>query len=195
VSVDDIHSSGEQALREHALGEVTWRDIEDLGLLLAGGLPSACGEPSFDRIVGVSRGGLVPAVLLASHLGVKRLETVQVRLYEANRKLDAPVVLGALPGQAGPSGTPSRTLIVDEMVDSGTTLRHLAGLFPRAHLAALVARTQEAPDAPVHGLHALALATPGGERPVWVARCLPTDRWILFPWSPAEDRQAAGEAP
>jgi len=181
--------------RDPGEGLLDWAAIDLLGRRLAEGLVSLAGDGHFDRVIGVSRGGLIPATLVACHLGVKRLETVQVRLYEGSIKLEDPLILGRVPTREGPGGDASRTLIVDEMVDSGTTLRHLATLFPEATFAVLVARAPATPLPCAHGLRRWPLDSLGGERHVWVARTLPTEHWVLFPWSPEEDRAGGVEAP
>jgi xanthine phosphoribosyltransferase len=178
-----------------ARDELGWADVERLAGVLAAQVAGAAGVQGFDRVLGVARGGLVPAVLLACHLGVKQLESVQVRLYDGARRLPAPRLLGPAPASAGPSGDPARTLVVDEIFDSGATMSHLHRLLPRATLCALVAR--HAPDRPVrtHGdLRGYACAAdPTGATIVWAVEAIETDAWILFPWSPPEDR-AAGTA-
>ncbi len=171
---------------------VTWQDVDAWSRDLAARLPAVCGVAAFDRVVGIARGGLVPAVLVATHLGVKRIESVQVRLYDGGTKLPQPTLIGAAPSRAGPSGDGNRTLLVDEIVDSGETLRFLAGLYPEAHRAALVMReTQQAlPQRFGLGWRPDDASAADGQG-VWVASRLATDRWVIFPWSPAEDRDRA----
>lgn len=171
---------------------VTWQDVDAWSRDLAARLPAACGVAAFDRVVGIARGGLVPAVLVATHLDVKRIESVQVRLYDGRTKLPEPVLVGTAPSACGASGDGRQTLIVDEIVDSGETLRFLAGLYPEAIRAALVMREIEQPLAQRSGLgwRPDEAGSPSG-RGVWVARGMATDRWVLFPWSPAEDRDGA----
>ncbi len=169
-----------------------WDDVSRLAARLASSISAATGVQSFDRIIGVARGGLVPAVLVASQLGVKRVETVQVRLYDGAVRLDAPRVVGVLPAPAGPSGDPTRTLVVDEILDSGATLRFLQTSLPEARYGALVARQASEGAATDTGLLRCTLAPEEGPppRPVWVATGIVTEAWVLFPWSPPEDLAA-----
>ena len=172
--------------------DLSWATVADLAGQLATGLASVAGPAGFDRVVGVARGGLVPAVLVAAHLGVKRLESIQVRLYEGRLRLAEPVLVGGGVVAPGPSGDPARTLIVDEMVDSGSTLAFLQARYPAATFAALVARRARALGPPRHGL--LGCRAGQGSSPVWVVRNLETDAWILFPWSPPEDVEAGASS-
>ena len=175
---------------------IGWDDVEACTRLLAERLPAACGVEAFDRILAVARGGLVPAGLLAGRLGVKRVESVQVRFYDGDLRLVAPTLLGGVPPPSGPGGDPRRTLLIDELVDSGGTMRYLGALFPAAQRATLLARATGAVPPSRHGLIPWGGAgDDAAPHPVWVARAIPTERWILFPWSSAEDVAAGGAKP
>ena len=174
--------------------DLSWDDVERLTGVLAAHLPTEASGPAarprvFDRIVGVARGGLIPAVLLASKLEIKQLESVQVRLYEGTTKLDAPAIVGGRPAASGPSGDPARTLVVDEILDSGTTLRFLRDFYPEACFAVLLGR--RAAERGERSGALTAIPCGAGSPPVWVAGGLDSDDWVLFPWSPPEDRAAA----
>jgi xanthine phosphoribosyltransferase len=170
--------------------ELTWNDVDRLSAALAQGLPAAVGVDSFDRVVGVSRGGLIPAVLIASHLRVKRIETVQVRLYDGDTRLASPRLFGSPPEAAGPRGDPARTLVVDEIFDSGRTMEFLRAMLPHATFAVLVARETGRSALRRSGSLCAYAATGGGDDVIWAAEGVATDEWILFPWSPPEDRAA-----
>ena len=174
--------------------ELSWEDVQRLTRCLATHLPtesaaSPTGMNAFDRIIGVARGGWIPAVLLASELEIKQLESIQVRLYEGTTKLDAPVIVGGRPATVGPSGDPTRTLVVDEILDSGTTLRFLRDFYPEACFAVLLGR--RAAERGVREGTLTALPCGDGSPPVWVADGVESDDWILSPGSPLEDRLAA----
>lgn len=168
--------------------DLTWQDVERLAEALAEHVQAAAGVAPFDRVVGIARGGLIPAALLAALLDVKRVETFQMQFYEGSSRSDVPRRVGAAPLRVGPSGDPARTLVVDEIMDSGETMRCVRELLPGATLAVLVARNAGTPVETTSGLSAFALDEEQGR--VWTAAVLKTDAWILFPWSPDEDRRA-----
>ena len=165
-----------------------WGRIEALVTRLVTGLHAA--HPAgFDRVVGVARGGLVPAALLAQVAGIKQLESIQVLLYEGTVKHDAPRFLGGRPAAAGPSGDPGRTLIVDEILDTGETIEALAALYPDAVYAVLLGRHARERGTTAYDLLRVPTSEAGPD--VWVADTVAGDAWVLFPWSPAEDRGGA----
>ena len=118
----------------------------------------------FRGIVAISRGGLIPAAIVARELECRLVETVSVASYagEAGTQ-SSPVVLK--PPSAAGDGT--GFVIVDDLVDTGVTARLVRSLLPHAHLACLYAK-------------------PAGktEADYFVAE-MPQDTWILFPWDTA----------
>lgn len=119
-------------------------------------------------IVAVTRGGLIPAAIVARELDVRLVESVSVRTYGGERRgtladeqaMDEPVVLK--PPVAAGDG--DGFLIVDDLVDTGTTARLVRGLLPRAHFACVYAK-------------------PAGRTGVdtFVTE-VSQDTWIMFPW-------------
>lgn len=71
--------------------------------------------PSIMRVVGVSRGGLIPATLLSHKFGVP-LEVITCSSYTGTSRTTDPVVVGWKPEFNDP-----RTLVVDDILDSGDT--------------------------------------------------------------------------
>ena len=122
----------------------------------------------FAGIVAITRGGLIPAAIIARELDVRLVESVSVVGYAAGSsgtvrigpKGGDPVVI-KLPAAAG-DGT--GYLIVDDLVDTGATARVVRGLLPRAHFAAVYAK-------------------PAGRDTVdtFITE-VSQDTWILFPW-------------
>ncbi|MDA1193552.1 MAG: phosphoribosyltransferase family protein [Planctomycetota bacterium] len=165
---------------------VSWSAIDRQAEDLAAALRRRPEGGIFDRVIAVSRGGLVPAALLAAHLGVRRVESVQVQAYDGTERLSELRLLGAAPVAAGPSGDPRQTLVVDEMCDSGRTGAFLHELLPQACQAALVGR------GPAHDRPQVRSLGGGGQ--IWLATSVEGSAWLVFPWSPAEDRLgSAGE--
>jgi xanthine phosphoribosyltransferase len=122
----------------------------------------------FAGIVAITRGGLIPAAIIARELDVRLVESVSIVTYAAGssgtlieeERGRAPAVIKS-PVAAG-DGT--GFLIVDDLVDTGTTARMVRGLLPQAHFAAVYAK-------------------PAGRDTVdtFITE-VSQDTWILFPW-------------
>ena len=119
-----------------------------------------------DIVLGIARGGLVPASSLAYGLGCKNLFAVNVEFYTGEgTTLEAPVML---PPFLQPSELDdARVLVVDDVADTGKTLQ-LVMDFCQGHVAE--ARSTVLYQKPTTVLEADL---------VWRR----TDRWIDFPWS------------
>ncbi|MGC1409578.1 MAG: xanthine phosphoribosyltransferase [Acetobacteraceae bacterium] len=122
----------------------------------------------FAGIVAITRGGLIPAAIIARELDVRLVESVSIVSYAAGgagslieeEHSGVPTVIK--PPAAAGDGT--GYLIVDDLVDTGATARVVRGLLPRAHFAAVYAK-------------------PAGRDTVdtFVTE-VSQDTWILFPW-------------
>jgi xanthine phosphoribosyltransferase len=111
----------------------------------------------FHGIVAVTRGGLVPAAIVARELDIRLVDTVCIASYDDRAQ-------GALQVLKGVSGDGAGWLIVDDLVDSGATARAVRTMLPKAHFATIYAK-------------------PAGRRLVdtFVTE-VSQDTWILFPW-------------
>ncbi|HEX3403070.1 MAG TPA: xanthine phosphoribosyltransferase [Acetobacteraceae bacterium] len=122
----------------------------------------------FNGVVAITRGGLIPAAIIARELDLRLVETVSIVTYAAasggtlieEERRGPPVVIK--PPAAAGDGT--GFLIVDDLVDTGATARMVRALLPRAHFAAVYAK-------------------PAGRVTVdsFVTE-VSQDTWILFPW-------------
>ena len=113
----------------------------------------------FKGIVAITRGGMIPAAIIARELECRMIESVSVVTYDEENRGE-PVVIK--PPTAAGDGT--GFLIVDDLVDTGTTARVVRALLPHAHFAAIYAK-------------------PAG-RPLvdtFITE-VSQDTWILFPW-------------
>ncbi len=97
------------------------------------------GAGPFQAVVAVTRGGLVPAAVVARELGIRVIETVCVASYDYDKQGRVQVlktVGGAILGENGGEGV----LIVDDLVDTGATARVVREMLPKAHFAAVYAK-------------------------------------------------------
>ena len=93
----------------------------------------------FSAVVAVTRGGLVPAAVVARELGIRVIETVCVASYEYDKQGEIQVLKSIASGIAGKDGGKG-VLIVDDLVDTGATARVVREMLPKAHFATVYAK-------------------------------------------------------
>lgn len=111
----------------------------------------------WQRIVAITRGGLVPAAIVSRELEVRLVDTICVSSYDHQAQGDL-TILKTIEGDG------ENTLIVDDLVDTGKTAKVVRDMLPKAHLATVYAK-------------------PAG-RPLvdtFVTE-VSQDTWIHFPW-------------
>ncbi len=123
------------------------------------------GEGHWEAIVSITRGGLVPAAIVARELGIRKIETVCVASYDYKDQGDISVLKGVsdeITNIGGGEG--AGVLIVDDLVDTGKTARVVRDLLPKAHFATVYAKPAGRPlvDTFVTGVS--------------------QDTWIYLPW-------------
>jgi len=141
---------------------VSWdqfhRDSRALAWRLSGAGP-------FEAIVCITRGGLVPAAIVARELGIRVIETVCVASYDHTRQADVKIlkdVAASVIAHGGGEG--AGVLIVDDLVDTGQTAKAVRGILPRAHFAAVYAKPMGRPMVDTFITE------------------VSQDTWIYFPW-------------
>src|SRR5258708_5985761 len=117
---------------------VSWdqfhRDARALAWRLAGAGP-------FQAIVCVTRGGLVPAAIVARELGIRLIETVCVSSYNHITQGEVNVLKDVARSIVGIGGGRGKgVLIVDDLVDTGTTAKVVRELLPDAPFATVYAK-------------------------------------------------------
>ena len=144
---------------------VSWdqmhRDSRALAWRLDGKGPDA---GAWKAVVGITRGGLVPAMIVARELDIRRVDTISIKSYN-HQTQGAPQVIKA--PQADLMGDGSGILIVDDLVDSGKTLEVVRKLYPKAHFATVYAKPSGKPQVDSYITE------------------VSQDTWIFFPWDMA----------
>lgn len=112
-------------------------------------------------MVAITRGGLIPSAIIARELDCRLIETVSVVTYDEEQRGEPRVVkapAAALESQG------AGWLLIDDLVDTGTTARVVRAMLPKAHFATVYAK-------------------PGGKPTVdtFITE-VSQDTWILFPW-------------
>jgi len=135
---------------------VTWEELHRNAKALAWRLVEA---GPFKGIVAVTRGGLVPAAVVARELEIRLIDTLCITSYDEREQGKLSVLKGASTADKGKDW-----LIIDDLVDTGRTAKEVRKLLPQAHFATVYAK-------------------PAG-RPLvdtFITE-VSQDTWILFPW-------------
>jgi xanthine phosphoribosyltransferase len=142
---------------------VSWdqfhRDARALAWRLAG-------AGSFQAVVCITRGGLVPAAIVARELEIRVIETVCVASYHDYKTQGESAVLKAIApdvailGGEGGAGV----LFVDDLVDTGRTASIVRQMLPKAHFATVYAKPMGRPMVDTFITE------------------VSQDTWIYFPW-------------
>ncbi len=100
---------------------------------------AAFGGGPFRAVVAVTRGGLVPAAVVARELGIRVIETVCVASYDYDKQGEI-AVLKPISEEISGSDGGAGVLIVDDLVDTGATARVVREMLPKAHFATVYAK-------------------------------------------------------
>ena len=135
---------------------VSWdqlhRDAKALAWRLASGQPWQC-------VVAVTRGGLVPAAIVARELDVRIIDTVCISSYDHQDRRPLEVLK-----RIDDHGLGASMLIVDDLVDTGQTARLVRDMLPNAHFATVYAKPEGRPLVDTFVTE------------------VSQDTWIYFPW-------------
>jgi len=114
-------------------------------------------------IIAITRGGLVPAAILARELDIRLIDTLCVVSYKEGDSGEQSVQ-GTLNVLKGVEGDGEGMLLIDDLVDTGKTARLVRELLPKAHFATIYAK-------------------PAGKPLVdtFITE-VSQDTWIRFPW-------------
>lgn len=136
---------------------VTWNEIHCLSKTLCDNL-RASGK-TWDRLIAVTRGGMVPACLVAREMNIRVIDTISVQSYDHQAQSEAKVL--KMPEGVG---TGKNCLIVDDLSDTGNTFKALRQMLPDATYACLHVK-------------------PAG-KPLtdYYATEVTQDTWIYLPW-------------
>ena len=113
----------------------------------------------WNKIVAVSRGGLLPAGILAYELDIRNVEVVNMSSYDGDKQRSQnDIDIKSFVGEVD-----EHTLVIDDLSDTGNTFRLLRQEFPKAHFAAVYAKSK------------------GKVLVDFYVEEMP-DKWIVFPW-------------
>ena len=115
-------------------------------------------------IIAITRGGLVPAALVARELDIRLIDTICVVSYSAAGAGDDARVQGDLHWLKTVEGDGRDWLLIDDLVDTGKTARAVRDRLPNAYFATLYAKPMGRPLVDTY------------------VREFEQDKWVYFPW-------------
>jgi len=124
----------------------------------------------YKGLIAITRGGLVPAAIVARELELRLIDTICCSTYEKTKRGAKVEVLKGTQAEADKG---EDWLIVDDLVDTGVTAERVRQMLPKAHFATVYAK-------------------PAGKPMVdtFITE-VSQDTWILFPW----DQEAVMSTP
>lgn len=148
----------------------TWRDIQKSCLKIAEKTKAEDFKPEI--IIGVARGGWIPARLLADLLGISKLVSLGISFYSDIAQTEkAPVITQPISDKI----EGKVVLMVDDVADTGQSLKigrdHVARLQPKSLKIATIYKKPWSIIAPDYFTSV-------------------SDAWIVFPWEQAESARS-----
>ena len=135
---------------------VSWEEVHRNSKALAWRLSE---KKPHKGIIAVTRGGLVPAAIVARELDIRLIDTVCVLSYNQKNKGEVNVLKECLIAEDGKDW-----LIIDDLVDTGETIKTIRLKLPNAHYATVYAKPS------------------GREQVDTFITEVSQDTWIYFPW-------------
>ncbi|MBT6094058.1 MAG: xanthine phosphoribosyltransferase [Rhodospirillaceae bacterium] len=138
---------------------VTWTEVHrDTKYLTRKLLPLG----PWKGIIALTRGGLVPAAILAREMEIRVIDTLCISSYDY-QIADGSIEILKTPEDAVKCQGKG-WLLIDDLVDTGTTAKAARGIIPKAHFATVYAKPKglKQVDTYVHDI--------------------PQDVWVFFPW-------------
>ena len=112
---------------------------------------------NWEGIVTITRGGLVPASIIARELEIRVVDTVCISSYDFKDQEDIKILKSVDMDGDG-------WLLIDDLVDTGQTARLVRDMLPKAHFATVYAKPEGRPLVDTYITE------------------VSQDTWILFPW-------------
>lgn len=140
---------------------VSWDQFHRDSRALAWRLSS---EGPYAAIVAITRGGLVPAAIVARELNIRVVDCVAVKSYDHKEQGGIQVLKPVSSSISDLAKSGEKVLIIDDLVDTGATARAVRDMLPGAQLATVYAKPM------------------GRDMVDTFITEVSQDTWIYFPW-------------
>ncbi len=110
-------------------------------------------------IIGIARGGLVPATIVGRELEMRLIDSICVVSYDFQEQSEVKVLKAPELEDEG-----AGWLVIDDLVDTGQTAAKVRELWPKVHIATIFAKPAGRPEVDTFVIE------------------VSQDTWIHFPW-------------
>lgn len=141
---------------------VSWEELHRNGKALAWKLldKGPLDKGQWKGIIAITRGGMVPACIVARELEVLTIETFCISSFDVKEQSETKIL--KKPEMVENEG--EGWLIVDDLVDTGKTFELARELYPKAHYACIYVKPQ------------------GQKQTDTFVTAFSQDTWVHFPW-------------
>lgn len=140
---------------------VSWDQFHRDSRALAWRLSS---EGPYAAVVAITRGGLVPAAIVARELNIRVVDCVAVKSYDHQNQGGVQILKPVSSSITDLAKAGEKVLIIDDLVDTGATARAVRDMLPGAQLATVYAKPM------------------GRDMVDTFITEVSQDTWIYFPW-------------
>jgi len=135
---------------------VTWEELHRNAKALAWRLNA---HGPFKGVIAITRGGMVPAAIVARELEIRLIDTICIASYQGDKQEKLNIMKEVKLDDKGEGW-----LIIDDLVDTGDTARAVRKMLPKAHFATVYAKPAGRPMVDTYITE------------------VSQDTWIFFPW-------------
>ena len=121
-------------------------------------------QRNWKGVLAVTRGGMIPAMIVSRELDIRTVDTISIKSYDHQKQTEAIILKKPDTALVGDGND---ILIIDDLVDTGKTLKIVKEIYPRAHFATVYAKPK------------------GKEMVDTYITEVSQDTWIFFPWDMA----------
>tara|TARA_B100000287_G_scaffold194331_1_gene183473 strand:- start:2515 stop:3018 length:504 start_codon:yes stop_codon:yes gene_type:complete len=121
-------------------------------------------QRNWKGVLAVTRGGMIPAMIVSRELDIRTVDTISIKSYDHQKQTEAIILKKPDTALVGDGND---ILIIDDLVDTGKTLKIVKEIYPKAHFATVYAKPK------------------GKEMVDTYITEVSQDTWIFFPWDMA----------
>jgi len=137
---------------------VTWAEVHRDTKLLARKLLEI---GTWKGVIAITRGGLIPAAIIAREMNIRNIDTICIATYDEQDMGEVNMIKTP---QSACDENGKGWLMIDDLVDTGTTIKAARELLPHCHIATVYAKEMGRPDVDTF-VHEV-----------------PQNYWVFFPW-------------